>query len=111
MSTSMLNYAAARAAQQRTFIASERAAYYLRLCKILCAVVLGVCFWFSVPYYLPLKLDPDPMKAAANEAAAYEGNLSRQLAMPMILLTSAYMLWRLPETIGREDLYEASLFS
>ncbi len=93
----MLNYAGARAAQQRTFIASERGAYYVRLCKILCAVILGVCFWFSVPYYLPLKLDPDPMKAAANEAAAYEGNFSRQLAMPMIMLTSAYMLWRLPK--------------
>lgn len=93
----MLHYAAARAAQQRAFVASERSAYYVRLCKIVCAFLLGVCFWFSVPYYLPLKLDPDPMKAAANEAAAYEGNLSRQLAMPAILLVSAYLLWRLPK--------------
>lgn len=93
----MLNFAAARAAEQRAFIASERSAYYVRLCKIVCAVLLGVCFWYSVPYYLPLKLDPDPMKAAANEAAAYEGNISRQLAMPAILAVSAYMLWRLPE--------------
>lgn len=97
MSTSMLNFAAARAAEQRAFVASERSAYFIRLCKILCAVLLGVCFWFSVPYYLPLKLDPDPMKAAANEAAAYEGNISRQLSMPAILVVSAYILWRLPK--------------
>ena len=97
MSTSMLHFAAARAAAQRAFVTGERSAYYIRLCKIICAVVLGVCFWYSVPYYLPLKLDPDPMKAAANEAAAYEGNFSRQLAMPAILAVSAYMLWRLPK--------------
>ncbi len=97
MSTSMLNFAATRAAEQRAFVAGERSAYFLRLCKIVCAVLLGVCFWFSVPYYLPLKLDPDPLKAAANEAAAYEGNFSRQLAMPAIFLISAYMLWRLPK--------------
>ncbi len=97
MSNAMLSYAATRAAEQRAFAAGERSAHLLRLCKIVCAVVLGVCFWFSVPYYLPLKLDPDPMKAAANEAAAYEGNLSRQLAMPAVLLTSAYLLWRLPK--------------
>lgn len=97
MSTSMLNFAAARAAEQRAFVASERSAYFVRLCKIICAVVLGVCFWYSVPYYFPLQLDPDPMKAAANEAVAYEGNLSRQLAMPTILAVSAYMLWRLPK--------------
>ncbi len=97
MSTSMLNFAVARAAEQRAFVASERSSYTLRLCKILCAVALGVCFWFSVPYYLPLQLDPDPMKAAANEAAAYQGNTSRQLAMPAILMVSAYMLWRLPK--------------
>lgn len=93
----MLNFAAARAAEQRAFVASERSAYFIRLCKILCAVALGVCFWFSVPYYLPLQVDPDPLKAAANEAAAYQGNISRQLAMPAILLISAYMLWRLPK--------------
>ena len=97
MSTSMLHFAAARAEEQRAFVASERSAYFVRLCKIICAILLGVCFWYSVPYYLPLKLDPDPMKAAANEAAAYEGNISRQLAMPAILAVSAYVLWRLPK--------------
>ena len=95
--TLVMHPAATRAAQRRATIALERASYRLRLLKIICAVVLGVCFWYSVPYYLPLKLDPDPMKAAANEAAAYEGNISRQIAMPAILLVSAYMLWRLPK--------------
>lgn len=95
-SASVTHPATAAAAQQRVVNEYERAAHRLRLVKILCAVLLGICFWYSVPYYLPLKLDPDPMKAAANEAAAYEGNISRQIAMPAILLVSAYMLWRLP---------------
>ena len=94
--TLILHPAAAETAQRRAAIALGRASHRLRLLKILCAVLLGICFWYSVPYYLPLKLDPDPMKAAANEAAAYEGNLSRQIAMPAILLVSSYMLWRLP---------------
>lgn len=85
------------AAQERAAIASDRTAYQVRLVKIVCAVLLGIAFWFAVPYYLPLKLDPDPMKAAANEAVVYEGNLSRQIAMPAILMIAAYMLWRLPQ--------------
>ena len=97
MSTAVTTHPAmAAAAEQRAANEYERAAHRLRLLKIICAVLLGICFWFSVPYYLPLKLDPDPMKAAANEAAAYEGNISRQIAMPAILAMSAYMLWRLP---------------
>ncbi|HEY4354137.1 MAG TPA: O-antigen ligase family protein [Acidobacteriaceae bacterium] len=75
----------------------ESQSFRVRLIKIVSAVLLGVCFWFSVPYYLPLKMDPDPKKAAANEAEAYEGNFSRQLAMPVIALAAAYLLWRLPK--------------
>ena len=75
----------------------ERASYRVRTIKILCGLLLGVCFWYSVPYYLPLKIDPDPKKAAANEAAAYEGNFSRQVAMPVIALAAAYLLWRMPK--------------
>lgn len=74
----------------------KRASYRVRLIKIICGLALGVCFWYSVPYYLPLKMDPDPMKAAANEAQAYQGNVSRQIAMPIIGLFAAYLLWRLP---------------
>ncbi len=97
MSTTSTMLAGERAAERRQLQKEEQATRRLKLLKILCGLVLGVCFWYSVPYYLPLKLDPDPMKAAANEAAAYEGNLSRQIAMPAILLFSAYMLWRLPK--------------
>ncbi len=75
----------------------ERQSYRVRVIKILCGILLGVCFWYSVPYYLPLKIDPDPKKAARDEAAAYEGNFSRQVAMPVIALAAAYLLWRLPK--------------
>lgn len=89
--------AAIEAEQNKAETALGRAAYRMRAIKIVCALLLGVCFWYSVPYYLPLKVDPDPMKAAANEAQAYEGNFSRQVAMPIILLIAGYMLWRLPK--------------
>ena len=75
----------------------ERQSYRVRTIKILCGILLGVCFWYSVPYYLPLKIDPDPKKAARDEAAAYEGNFSRQVAMPVIALVAAFLLWRLPK--------------
>lgn len=74
-----------------------REEHRLRLVKVVCAVLLGICFWYSVPYYLPLKVDPNPAIAARDEAQAYEGNVSRQVAMPIILLLAAYMLWRLPK--------------
>ena len=82
-------------AQQSSFL-QGRAAYRRRLVKLVCALGIGVCFWYAVPYTFPLQLDPDPMKAAASEASAYEGNLSRQIAMPLILMVSAFLLYRLP---------------
>jgi O-antigen ligase len=82
--------------RQREVMAAGSAAYRLRAIKLTCMVLLGICFWFSVPYYLPLKVDPDPKIAAANEAAAYEGNVTRQAAMPVIALIALYMWWRLP---------------
>lgn len=96
MSSALLMRAAEQAAAEREVRAVERASYRVRLCKVLCAVALGVAFWYAVPYSFPLRLDPNPIKAAANEAAAYEGNISRQIAMPVILIISAYMVWRLP---------------
>lgn len=83
--------------KQRASNEFESQSFRVKLVKIMAGVLLGFCFWFSVPYYLPLKMDPDPKKAAANEAAAYEGNVSRQFAMPVIALTAAYLLWRLPK--------------
>jgi exopolysaccharide production protein ExoQ len=74
-----------------------RADFRVRLVKVVCAIVLGVLFWYSVPYELGMKVDPDPAVAAANEAQAYQGNFSRQVAMPIIFLIAAFLLWRLPK--------------
>lgn len=79
-------------------MADLRESYRLRWIKIGCGILLAIAFWFAVPYSFPLQLDADPLKAAADEATAYGGNLSRQIALPVVLLISCYMLWRLPKT-------------
>lgn len=73
-----------------------REALRVRLIKTLCCLLLGVCFWFSVPYELPLRIDPDPKIAASNEAELYTGSRSRQIALPLSGLVGAAMLLRLP---------------
>jgi exopolysaccharide production protein ExoQ len=75
-------------------------AFFHQRLKVVCAVLIAVCFWYSVPYTFPIQLDPDPLKAAANEAMAYEGNLSRQLALPAALVISLVCLIKLP-AVGR----------
>lgn len=82
--------------QHTQALASAREAHRLRLIKLACMVALGICFWYSVPYYLPLTVDPNPAIAARNEAAAYEGNVTRQIAMPVIAFIAMLMAWRLP---------------
>ena len=82
--------------QRREVYSAERSAYLASVIRVVCAVILAVCFWYAVPYSFLLQLDTDPLKAAANEAAAYEGNLSRQIAMPVVLLVAATGLCRLP---------------
>jgi exopolysaccharide production protein ExoQ len=84
----------ARADQRRTLRWYEQACYRVRVLKIVLAFLLFVLFWAATPYYLPLVIDPDPAKAAANEAAAYAGNLSRQIAMPILTLVALFLLWR-----------------
>jgi exopolysaccharide production protein ExoQ len=96
MSATLANRLAA-SERQRATNEFDRQSFRVRLIKFLSALILGLCFWYSVPYYLPLKMDPDPKKAAANEAQAYEGNFSRQVAMPVIALAACYLLWRLPK--------------
>lgn len=93
----LLSAQVARAELQKSALEHGRADYRLKLVKVVCAILLGLCFWYSVPYYLPLKVDPNPLKAAADEAQAYEGNFSRQVAMPIIFAIAAFMLWRLPK--------------
>lgn len=87
---------AAHAGRQREATQRSRADFNVRAIKISCAVLLSVCFWYTVPYVLPLVIDSDPVKAAANEAQAYGGNLSRQVALPIVFAIAAWMLWRLP---------------
>jgi O-antigen ligase len=65
--------------------------------KVLCALMLGVCFWFSVPYEYPYVPERDVKQATANEAEAYQGSRARQISMPIVFLIAAYMLWRLPK--------------
>ena len=74
-----------------------RASSRLRVVKILLACTLFALFWAATPYYLPLKVDPNPAIAAAHEAEAYQGNLSRQIAMPVLFCVSLFLLWRLPK--------------
>ncbi len=85
---------------RETSFAQQRLAYRNNVVKWLSAILLAGCFWFAVPYTFPLQIDPDPLKAAAAEAVAYQGNISRQVAMPLVLLISLYALYRLPK-VGR----------
>ena len=93
----LLQQRAVMAERQREAIAVERESYRIRLAKIVCGLLLGVCFWYSVPYTMGFNVNPDPVQAAQHEAQAYEGNLSRQIALPIVTLIAIYMLWRLPK--------------
>lgn len=66
-----------------------------QLCLILMCLI-GLATWFSVPYSFPIQLDSNPLAAAANEADAFQGSVSRQLAVPAIFLISTWALWKLP---------------
>ncbi len=99
MTASVISRPLARPRRALSFV-QQRTAYRNNIVKWLCAFLLAVCFWFAVPYTFPLQIDPDPLKAAAAEAMSYQGNVSRQLAMPVVLLISLYALYRLPK-VGR----------
>ena len=96
MSATSVQLSPLKGETRRARIAEEQSAKKLTWIKLCFAAILGVCFWFSVPYSLPLQIDPDPIKAAAKEATAYQGSFSRQIAMPVVALVSLYLLWRLP---------------
>lgn len=64
--------------------------------KILCGIALGICYWYSVPYVLPFisrGATPDSANAAAE---AFQGSMSRQLAMPVIGVLCLILLRELP---------------
>ena len=100
------------AQDRRTLREYQRRSFRTRALKISLAVAFFFLFWAATPYYLPLKVDPDPAVAAANEAEAYQGNLSRQIAMPIVLGVSLFMLWRLPKRgrIGGQLVYVVAAY-
>lgn len=69
----------------------------LHAVKVLLAIAIGVCFWFSVPYSFPIQIDADHLKAAAAEADSFQGSLSRELAVPIVGVLAAFALYRLPK--------------
>jgi len=74
-----------------------RASFRVKVVKIVCGIALGVCFWYSVPYAVPPPTTNGVANAASALAENYAGSNSRQVAMPVIALLAAYMLWRLPK--------------
>ena len=83
--------------QQKSLHTAGQAAARIRFVKLLCMIVIGVCFWYAVPYRLPLQLDPNPIAAASSEADAFQGNVSRQIALPVLFVASVFGLYRLPK--------------
>lgn len=63
--------------------------------RLLLMILIGITTWFSVPYSFPLQLDTNPLAAAANEADAFQGSLSRQFAVPGLALLALWALWKL----------------
>ena len=73
----------------------------LRRSKLLFGLVLGVLFWFSVPYHVPEHKPGAAINiAVADNAEQFGGNASRQIAVPLIGLVCLYLLWRLPRRTG-----------
>ncbi|MFC6645190.1 O-antigen ligase family protein [Granulicella cerasi] len=87
----------AAAGSERLRVELGRAALRVRLLKLLCMIAFAVAFWYSVPYVLPFVPGNslDRAASAANDAQA--GNLSRQIAMPLVGVLSVFLLWRLPK--------------
>jgi O-antigen ligase len=82
--------------RRREATLAGKASASVRRNKIVCALALSVCFWFSVPYR-PLMQGPEDLaQAAAFAAETNDGALSRQIALPIIAVIGLYMLWRLP---------------
>ena len=76
--------------------AEDAAKARLRRIKIVCAVMLSVCFWFSVPYQTITQGPEDMSTVSSVSASTGEGALGRQIALPIIAAIGLYMLWRLP---------------
>ncbi|MDE1162925.1 MAG: O-antigen ligase family protein [Acidobacteriaceae bacterium] len=102
----------AAAGSERLRAEIGRATFRVRLVKMLCGLVLAICFWYSVPYVLPFVPEHSIDRAAATASVAETGNLSRQIAMPIVALISLFLLWRLPKRgrIGGQLIYFATAY-
>ncbi len=86
-----------QAAERRSQFEWDQASKRLRQIKIGLFVFLAVLFWFAVPYALPRNLpNADQKTQVSDNAEQFEGNASRQIAVPIIGLVACFMLWRLP---------------
>lgn len=83
----------------------EKASHRGRRVRIVCALALAVCFWFSVPYGIPKAATNGLQEAATAAAQNFEGSLSRQIAVPILAAFALYLLWRFP----RRGLWQGSL--
>ncbi|MHB1023040.1 MAG: O-antigen ligase family protein [Acidobacteriaceae bacterium] len=66
----------------------------LQIRKYICMVLLAVGFWFATPYSFPWSVQYE--KNGVTTAMAAEGNIERQIALPLLALLACYMLWRFP---------------
>lgn len=86
------------AAQQREANRFAAASAAVRRSKLWLAGLFAVLFWFSVPYSLPRHLpSANASVRATDNAEQFEGSASRQIAVPLLGLCAAYMLWRYPK--------------
>jgi exopolysaccharide production protein ExoQ len=95
MSTAVIS-PAALSNERRNRWAWERADYRARAVRIFCAILLRICFWYSVPYGIPEDKSQGLQVAAAQAAQNFEGSRSRQIAVPLIAAFACFLLWRFP---------------
>lgn len=96
MSTTLLLSGQKRAERRWSYqLRSRRALADHRILLVL-LIATGVLFWFAVPYSLPWNPAADTLHAAASESEAFQGSVSRQVALPIVLLLSGCALLRLP---------------
>ncbi|GAA3755257.1 O-antigen ligase family protein [Terriglobus aquaticus] len=85
------------AGQQREANRFTAASAALRRSKMWLALLLGILFWFSVPYSLPRhQPNANATVQEADNSEQFQGAISRQLAVPALALCACFMLWRYP---------------
>ncbi len=91
----MTSFAVAHDGISRAQYETGREVHRRQRLKILLIFLICVATWYSVPYTYPLQVNSNALLATANEADAFQGSLSREVAVPVLLLLSLWGLWRL----------------